>query len=126
MTSETSAEGADVMYAFGMTTTQDPEMNTSGIFRVNVSGDYMAAVYYYVGDLETTEVFGGDYAAFSIDIENNSSSNPGYDDDEDLPPFVPGQTQGSDDDSVTIVACAAAAVVAALMAVFLIVSYRKD
>ena len=52
--------------------------------------------------------------------------SPGYDDDEDLPPFVPSQTQGSDDDSVTIVACAAAAVVAALMAVFLIVSYRKD
>ena len=50
---------------------------------------------------------------------------PGYDDDEDLPPFIPTQPKDSGDD-VTIVACAAAAVVAALMAVFLIVSYKKD
>ena len=50
---------------------------------------------------------------------------PGYDDDEELPPFIPAQPKDSGDD-VTIVACAAAAVVAALMAVFLIVSYKKD
>ena len=50
---------------------------------------------------------------------------PGYDDDEDLPPFIPSQPKDSGDD-VTIVACAAAAVVAALMAVFLIVSYKKE
>lgn len=52
-------------------------------------------------------------------------TTPGYDDDEDLPPFIPTQPKDSGDD-VTIVACAAAAVVAALMAVFLIVSYKKE
>lgn len=52
-------------------------------------------------------------------------SPPSYDDDEDLPPFIPTQPKDSGDD-VTIVACAAAAVVAALMAVFLIVSYKKE
>ena len=46
-------------------------------------------------------------------------------DDDELPPFIPAQPK-DDDDSVTIVACAAAAVVAALMAVFLILTYRKD
>ena len=45
-------------------------------------------------------------------------------DDDELPPFIPAQPE--DDDTVTIVACAAAAVVAALMAVFLILTYRKD
>ena len=52
---------------------------------------------------------------------------PSADDDEDLPPVIrPGASSSSDDDTVTIVACAAAAVVAALMAVFLIMLYRKD
>ena len=58
-------------------------------------------------------------------VEPEPTPQPGYDDDEDLPPFIPAQPKDSDDD-VTIVACAAAAVVAALMAVFLIVSYKKD
>ena len=58
------------------------------------------------------------------DIVKDEPSNPSYDDDE-LPPFIPTQPKDSGDD-VTIVACAAAAVVAALMAVFLIVSYKKD
>ena len=47
------------------------------------------------------------------------------DDDESLP-ILPSASKGDDDDSVTIIACAAAAVVAALMAVFLILTYRKD
>ena len=51
---------------------------------------------------------------------------PGYDDDEELPPMIRPGASSSDDDSVTIVASAAAAVVAALMAVFLIVSYKKE
>ena len=59
------------------------------------------------------------------DIVKDEPSNPSYDDDEDLPPFIPTQPQDSGDD-VTIIACAAAAVVAALMAVFLIVSYKKE
>ena len=58
------------------------------------------------------------------DIVKDEPSNPSYDDDE-LPPFIPAQPKDSGDD-VTIVACAAAAVVAALMAVFLIVSYKKE
>ena len=58
------------------------------------------------------------------DIVKDEPSNPSYDDD-DLPPFIPTQPKDSGDD-VTIVACAAAAVVAALMAVFLIVSYKKE
>lgn len=49
------------------------------------------------------------------------------DDDEYIPPVVPVQPGDSgDDDTTTIVACAAAAVVAALMAVFLIMEYRKN
>ena len=59
------------------------------------------------------------------DIVKDEPSNPSYDDDEDLPPFIPTQPKDSGDD-VTIVACAAAAVVAAIMAVFLIVSYKKE
>lgn len=58
-------------------------------------------------------------------VEPEPTPQPGYDDEEDLPPFIPAKPQDSSDD-VTIVACAAAAVVAALMAVFLIVSYKKD
>ena len=59
------------------------------------------------------------------DIVKDEPSNPSFDDDEDIPPFIPTQPKDSGDD-VTIVACAAAAVVAALMAVFLIVSYKKE
>ena len=52
------------------------------------------------------------------------SPGPSWDEEETLPPFIPAED--SDDDTVTIVACAAAAVVAALMAVFLVLTYRKD
>lgn len=48
---------------------------------------------------------------------------PGYDDDEDLPPFVPTRP-AEDDDTVTIVACAAAAAVAAILAVFLVIDRK--
>ena len=51
---------------------------------------------------------------------------PPFDDDDDYVPIPPViDNSGSDDDTTTIVACAAAAVVAALMAVFLIMEYRK-
>ena len=49
--------------------------------------------------------------------------NPGYDDDEDLPPYIPSQSS-NDDDTVTIVACAAAAAVAAILAVFLVIDRK--
>lgn len=50
--------------------------------------------------------------------------NPPFNDDDELPPFIPSQT-GGDDDTVTIVACAAAAAVAAIMAVFLIIDRKQ-
>ena len=54
-------------------------------------------------------------------------SPPSDGDDEDLPLVIrPGTSSSGDDDTVTIVACAAAAAVAAILAVFLIMAYRKD
>lgn len=51
---------------------------------------------------------------------------PPIDDDDDYVPIPPViDNSGSDDETTTIVACAAAAVVAALIAVFLIMEYRK-
>ena len=60
--------------------------------------------------------------------DDNPVSPPSGGDDEDLPPVIrPGTPSSSgDDDTVTIVACAAAAAVAAILAVFLIMAYRKD
>ena len=75
-------------------------------------------------DGEIIREISGSITLYPVLIEETSTNPPSWDDEDDLPPFIP--TQDSDDDSVTIVACAAAAVVAALMAVFLIVSYKKD
>ena len=70
-------------------------------------------------------VFTTDHTSlYGIVLSTSTVQPPVVDDDDDLPPFIP--TQPAEDDSVTIVACAAAAVVAALMAVFLILTYRKD
>ena len=64
------------------------------------------------------------YIAADRDIAGSgSSSQPSWDDDEDLPPFIPTQP-AEDDNTVTIVACAAAAAVAAIMAVFLIIDRK--
>lgn len=93
-----------------------------------------AAVYYLddYGGIQTMESYvNGDrivfytdrFSIFFVSTESLVADSPSYPDD-DLPPFIP--TQPAEDDSVTIVACAAAAVVAALMAVFLILTYRKD
>ena len=57
------------------------------------------------------------------DINDIPSYNPGYDDEEDLPPFIPTQP-AEEDDTVTIVACAAAAAVAAILAVFLVIDRK--
>ena len=59
--------------------------------------------------------------------DDEPGTTPGGE-DEDLPPVIrPGTSSStSDDDTVTIVACAAAAAVAAILAVFLIMAYRKD
>ena len=57
------------------------------------------------------------------DVNDIPSYNPGYDDDEGLPPFIPAQP-AEDDDTVTIVACAAAAAVAAILAVFLVIDRK--
>ena len=63
----------------------------------------------------------------SVEFVENTYSPPIMPDDDyvPLPPYVNGSS-GSSDDAVTIVACAAAAVVAVLMAVFLVLTYRKD
>ena len=77
-----------------------------------------------ISGLVKNDVYYLDETMTSTNIDQSQDVPPSYDDD-DLPPFIPAQPKDSGDD-VTIVACAAAAVVAALMAVFLIVSYKKD
>ena len=61
--------------------------------------------------------------ASPIDEPTEDSGDSGWNDDEDLPPFIPTQT-AEDDNTVTIVACASAAAVAAIMAVFLIIDRK--
>ena len=63
-------------------------------------------------------VFYGEY-----EVDANGSGTGTWDDDEDLPPFIPTQP-AEDDNTVIIVACAAAAAVAAIMAVFLIIDRK--
>ena len=63
------------------------------------------------------------YAVYGDVVEAGSGSQPSWDDDEDLPPFIPTQP-AEDDDTVTIVACAAAAAVAAILAVFLVIDRK--
>ena len=64
------------------------------------------------------------YSVYGEYEEEGSGSGTGtWDDDEDLPPFIPTQP-AKDDNTVTIVACAAAAAVAAIMAVFLIIDRK--
>ena len=75
--------------------------------------------------LEVSTTAGKSFYTFTVEPASGQHVNPPTVDDEDLP-FPPIAGQSDDDDSVTIVACAAAAVVAALMAVFLILTYRKD
>lgn len=55
-------------------------------------------------------------------VNTNTEPSTSWDDDEDLPPFIPSQS--SNDDTVTIVACAAAAAVAAILAVFLVIDRK--
>ena len=63
------------------------------------------------------------YLESSMDSTNEDVTSPSWDDDEDLPPFIPAQP-ADDDDTVTIVACAAAAAVAAILAVFLVIDRK--
>ena len=74
---------------------------------------------------EKVENLSGDVTFYLIILPEDyqPEPSPGYDDDEDLPPFIPTQP-AEDDDTVTIVACAAAAAVAAIMAVFLIIDRK--
>ena len=65
----------------------------------------------------------GNVTVYEVWESDIPSYNPGYDDDEDLPPFIPTQP-AEDDDTVTIVACAAAAAVAAILAVFLVIDRK--
>ena len=56
-------------------------------------------------------------------IISHSQPPVSWDDEDDLPPFIPTQP-AEDDDTVTIVACAAAAAVAAILAVFLVIDRK--
>lgn len=122
-----STEATGVNAVFILTNASEPPKTFSGNeIRVDVEGEYVVAAYLFVGeDFTSSDVSG--IAMQNIQVKfTESSTNPSYD-DEDLPPIIkPGTSGSSKDDTVTIVACAAAAVVAALMAVFLIVLYRKD
>lgn len=93
-----------VYYGDGITERYDATINGSEItFSTNHTSPY---------------VFYGEYEA-----DASGSGTGSWDDDEDLPPFIPTQP-AEDDDTVTIVACAAAAAVAAIMAVFLIIDRK--
>ena len=72
-----------------------------------------------------------DWVLGTVPSQGGGSGDPSIDDDDSpLPPIIgpggSGSSSSADDDTVTIVACAASAAVAAIMAVFLIVLYRKD
>ena len=66
------------------------------------------------------------YAEIPEDSGEDVPVGPFPDDDDEYVPIPPVVYEDSgDDDTVTIVACVAAAVVAAILAVFLIIEYRK-
>ena len=96
-----------------------------GVCKITPSGFSLFAFGIYTGEDPTPEPTPEPEPEPEPTPENPPA---GGDDDEDLPPIIrPGTSSSSaDDDTVTIVACAAAAAVAAIMAVFLIVLYRKD
>ena len=111
-----SADGIDAVTFYENTSATEVEDIVSisgGTFSSDISE-------YCVPGFEPVRDANGNYVVES-DEPNQPVTVP---DDDELPPFIPAQPD--DDDSVTIVACAAAAVVAALMAVFLILTYRKD
>lgn len=98
-----------------------------GVYKITPSGFSLFAFGIYTGEGPTPE------PTPEPEPEPEPEPTPEYppaggDDDEDLPPIIRpgGSSSSADDDTVTIVACAAAAAVAAIMAVFLIVLYRKD
>lgn len=94
-------------------------------FTVSTSG-FSPFVFYY---LDSEPSVGPEPGTEDPDTPSTPVNPPG-DDDESLPPIIrpggAGSSTSLDDDTITIVACAAAAAVAAIMAVFLIVLYKKD
>ena len=52
------------------------------------------------------------------------SYDPGYDDEESLPPFIP-QQHAEDDDTVLYIACCAAAAVVAILAIVIVMQERR-
>lgn len=63
------------------------------------------------------------YVDSDMDTTDDDVLPPSWDDEDDLPPFIPNQP-AEGDDTVTIVACAAAAAVAAILAVFLVIDRK--
>lgn len=116
----------------------------AGISYSNHEGFSFYIVHYHDGNADLIEnlTFSAEGVSFTVDgfspfmfaslaiVEPEPEPeyppyNPGWSDDDyvPLPPVI--VQEPSDDDTTAAVACAAAAVVAALMAVFLIMEYRK-
>ena len=106
--------------------TQNGESGT--IDDVVISGNVVSFVTSHCTEYDFVPTFTADTEEPTIDPEPDFPPYPVWDDDDDyVPPIVPTQPdQTSGDDTTTTIACAAAAVVAALIAVFLIMEYRKN
>ena len=97
-------------------------LTDSFLDRLRAEGDsaQSLSIQYIQDDVKHKVTYGLEVGS---DDQTSEVTPPTYDDDE-LPPFIPSQTEGNDD-TVTIVACAAAAAVAAIMTVFLIIDRKK-
>ena len=115
----------------------DVELNSDGTFTATSEGKYTISVKAKYEGYESEASAKVDITKSAPGPDPEPEPTPGGDDepvsppssgdDEELPPVIrPGTSSSSDDDTVTIVACAAAAAVAAILAVFLIMAYRKD
>ena len=98
VTAEHELEGVTFQYAMAEIGVSISNFGESPTFTIDHAGEYAFAV---------GAIYNGDYSegiatSGTIEVTYSAQPSPGYDDDEDLPPFVPGQTQGSDDGSVTI------------------------
>lgn len=91
---------------------------TGGAFSTAVPGEYVAEGY-------LQQYSDGYYRVVESGSDDPGVIIPPIDDDDDYVPIPPVIDNSGSDDTTTIVACAAAAVVAALIAVFLIMEYRK-
>ena len=91
---------------------------------VSVPGDYSVRVTASDGTLSSSAE--STVLTVSMGTAPEHSIPPAFaDDDEYVPPIYQGETSPDDDDSTTTLAYAAAAVLSALMAIFLVLEYRR-